>query len=329
MFDYNILKEALISVNIEERFINKMIEKSNFFVYDLKKGSGYIYEFKNNTVFYTFPLYTSFKRIDEMFSVGGVPEKLVERIKPVSINIEFSKNFNIKEVKMTYRYFEETYILQLYYQEKSGNLVKVDKTSQKRSINATHALDQLHSNFGMNKEVCEMIKRNQFINGCFGYFTVSLYDDEFTIKSYHPTESCNIPASVSRLLGKPPVFSSFEFDNDYVCNNVSFIDKKIEVFGKNFYTTHVYINMDINGNLVSYRKEVTDLKKKNDYGEDLIVKSVDIKIAGLAIEEIEAYIKILNEPSTFEEIVPEFFITGPSNIPNFEDRFTLAQMIVC
>jgi hypothetical protein len=316
LIEYDILKEKLMSMNIEERFIEKMIRKSNSFTNELK----------NNSISYTFPLYTSFKKIDEMFSVGGVPEKLVEKIKPVSLNVTLSKIFHIKKLTMTYRYFEETYILLLDYHNKSGSLVKVDKTSQKRSINATHALDQLYSNFGIDKDVCEMIKKNQFINGEYGHFNVSLYDNKFTIKSDFPVDACNVPTNVFRIFGKKPVFLTFEFNNDYICNIVSFIDKKVEIINNAIHITHVTINMDITGNLISYIKATN---QTNPHGEDLVVKFFDLKVADLSIEEIEAYIRIYNEPSLFEEIVPEFFINGPSNIPNFSERFILAQMIAC
>ena len=58
-----------------------------------------------------------------------------------------------------------------------------------------------------------------------------------------------------------------------------------------------------------------------------VFSSFELKTEGMDMDEIKTLIKIYRDPDSFKNVVPEYFIEGPSNIPNFSERFTLTKMI--
>lgn len=316
LIEYDILKDALISMNIEDKFINKMIANAHYFI-------------DKSIIIYNFPLYTSLKNIINPFNTG-IPEKLIEKLKPISVHIRFAKKFKFEKVECFYEYGEELHIINLDFAMKSGYSNQVSRISEKYIENAVLSLDKLSSNFSVDKNICEIIKNNKFINRTYGDLNVSHYDNKFAIKSSRPSKSCVIPNDVLKLFGKEPIFLNFEFDCNYVCQIASFVDMKVGVNGNRINTIYTYIKTDINGKLVSYAKEVKDNKQRDPITKDLVTLSYfEIKIGDLPLDEIEMFLKIYSSKTNFIDIVPEFFITGPTNIPNFSERFSLAQMMAC
>lgn len=313
------LKEILASMNIDFKYIDKMIERSHSFKNTLK----------NDSIEYTFPLYTSCKRIVDKFNIlEFIPEQYTDKIKPLSLHMTFSKIFKVRKVKMTYRYFEKIYILLLDYNVLTGNAVIIDKMKHKHLVNASLSLDKLHSNFNMDKNVCEMIKLNQFQNREYGYFNVADSDNKLSITSTTPNEASFIPKEVIEILGKVPTLTSFEFDENYKCYKVVFTCKNFDAVK----SENIYVSTDLDGQLISYGEEVRSQQIKiknlvNNIEQSNILSLFEFKTEGMNMDEIKTLIKIYQTPDSFKSVVPEYFIEGPSNIPNFSERFTLAKMI--
>lgn len=320
LIEYDILKDALISLNIEDKFVDKMIINSHSFVDTLK----------NHSISYTFPLYTSLKKIDDIFNTGGIPENLIEKLKPISVHIKFLNNFKFEKVECFYGHGEELHVIDLNFSMKSCYSTQIPRISEKHISRAILSLEKLSSNFGLDKNICEFIKKNKFMNRVYGYLNVSDYGNKFTIKSDHPSKACVIPNDVLKIFGKDPFSLSFEFDSKYVCEKVLFIDREIKISSNSFNMIYTYIKTDINGKLISYAHEVKDNKQRDPITGDLVTLSYfEIKIGDLPIDEIEMFVKIYSSKTNFIDIVPEFFVTGPTNIPNFSERFNLAQMMAC
>lgn len=310
------LKEILASMNIDFKYIDKMIERSHSFKNTLK----------NDSIEYTFPLYTSCKRIVDKFNIlEFIPEQYTDKIKPVSLHMTFSKIFKVRKVTMTYRYFEKIYILLLDYHVLSGDAVVVDKMKYKHLKNASLSLDKLHLNFNIDKSICEMLKLEQFSNREYGYFNVSSYSETLDIEAQYSPVVCSIPEDALELLGKNPTYVNFKFNDNYECHKVTFFHRKLDHKKSLFNDT--YVNTDINGKLISYCEEVKSSKFNHVNNVSEVFSSFEFKTEGMDMDEIKTLIKIYRDPDSFKSVVPEYFIEGPSNIPNFSERFTLTKMI--
>lgn len=313
------LEKILLSLGMESCFISDMIAQSRNIVFQDHRNV-------TNNVYYI-PAIGSIKSVFESLSknYNYKSTTLIGNFNKLCIILNFSDESDSLSLDTIYlKLLSDTDGLFITLDYNYGKHAEAVIPTYAQS-NIDSYLKKLAINFQIDPTIFEMYVLGYYGNSSIGHYHFTHYFGPLQIET-RADSKFNIPYSVCSLLNKEIKFIHFLFNDDYSFKEALFTSKET-ILQKNCFTTlENIVSTDIDGHIISYQKNTT-LHPKN--GEK--VKSIDfnINLTGLSLEESQTIVNIMSlQNDEIKTIIPEFFVVGPSNIKNFQERLELAKMII-
>lgn len=322
------LTKTLQSLHIEDFNIQNMIDQSCS-----------IPGFDNSNipiVTYTFPLFSSFEYINKSLTDYIFSHQIViENPKPMAISIDFyMKTINmvsIKSVLFSFSNDKEVLFLEILEDTNTNKCNKVYPLLMNSTNPAFLAIIKkiglsLFDSFNFDPNV---FKTFLLHNGCslkWGVFDFNHNTErgELTIFGLL-SDYISVPKHLLQIMGKKPNSFKFIFTDNYSDLSVIFLYRSyIKISGVD-YNVESEIRTDIFGNITSCVKRQCALYNIFEKFEIIF----ELNLSDLPQADICSIMYIyLNMTEEIKQIVPELLLTGPSNIPNFQERLDLAKMLI-